>query len=154
MFGEKSVLSRCSWLFGENCTSERMEKTFMYHADANLVDICIRHMERNVSIVSSFRLSTVTRLRLVIAGGINSDFSKKRVFPPDDTFVNGDAVVAASVAQGVYGALLAMPNILCTFQSQCAPLQTTQWLGLSNYIANVSKTYLSKNRYVLISSLQ
>jgi hypothetical protein len=45
-----------SW-FGENYTPERMEKTIMYHADANRVDICLRHMDRHVGIEFSFEHS-------------------------------------------------------------------------------------------------
>ena len=45
-----------SW-FGENYTPERMEKTIMYDADANRVDIRIRHMDRHVGIEFSFEHS-------------------------------------------------------------------------------------------------
>jgi hypothetical protein len=43
--------------FGENCTFERMEKTIRYHADANRVDICMRHMDRFVGFEFSFEHS-------------------------------------------------------------------------------------------------
>lgn len=43
--------------FGENYAAERMEKTIMYHADANRVDICMRHMDSFVGIEFSFEHS-------------------------------------------------------------------------------------------------
>ena len=38
-----------SW-FGEHYTPERMEKTILYHATANRVDICMRHKDHHVAI--------------------------------------------------------------------------------------------------------
>jgi hypothetical protein len=71
------------WFGDENCQPEHMKRSIMYYADANRVDICLRHKDRHVGVEFSFEHCCS---RWMMTGGIHCSASNKRDHG-DDAFL-------------------------------------------------------------------